>query len=74
MGQQGAAQPQHSPACQLVTGRKAAHVGVPECGCHVAHGLQLPLDVGLQAEGGAVKETAFWGWWEAAEAEKETGH
>lgn len=69
VGQQGASQSQHGPACQLVTGREAAHVGVPEYGCQVTHRLQLPSDVGLQAEGGA----ALGGLWEAAEVGPETG-
>ena len=42
-------------------------MGVAERGGHVAHGLQLPLDVGLQAEGWAVQEAALQGRREAVE-------
>ena len=40
---------------------------VTECGGHVAHRLQLPADVGLQAERGAVQEAALQGRRQAAE-------
>lgn len=67
MGQQAPPKPQDGPACQLVTRREAAHVRVAERGGHVAHRLQLPLDVGLQAERGAVQEAALQRRREAAE-------